>query len=171
MEINPLRVGAPMILPVPGPAKAPAVVLAGSGTAPIPSFLVQKPAGSGFWESLRVAFTRNVPIGRAAAVPFRGTFLKESGPSGNSFGFSLVLHWSLIVALVYLPQYLPVKGPGPIAYAAEPQPEVLYYAVPVFHTDARVPTIAPPGDAGRPGDGGAEPACHARIRASISGKK
>ncbi len=57
------------------------------------------------------------------------------------------------MGLLYLPQYLPVGRPAPIAYAAEPDNDVIYYEVPVVHKERQVPQIAPPGDAGRPGEG------------------
>ena len=146
-------VGAPTILPIPVPPGVRAVVLAGSDTAAIPGFLVVQPAG-GFWESLRIACSRSVSGLAIAGQPFEKTFLKRSEAVGNSFGLALVFHALALAGVLYLPQYLPADSPGPVAYAAE-QPEVLYYyrMPPVVRLEKQVPQIAPPGQAGRPGEG------------------
>jgi TonB family protein len=152
-EFNRPGVGAPTILPIPpAPPEASAVALAASETAPIPGFLFEKTPGSGFWESVRVACSRSGSVPLALAVPLERAFLKKSGASSKSFGLALVLESLAIAGILYLPQYLPVDRPEPVAFAAEP-PEVIYYEVPVAHTQTQVPQIAPPGDAGRPGEG------------------
>lgn len=152
-ELNSPGVGTFMVLPIPAPSRRPAVTLAGSATAPIPGFLVEKSAGSGFWESLRVSFSPSVSEPGSADEPFHKTFLKRSGAARHRFGLSLVLHAVALTGILYLPQYLPVDRPAPLAYADAQFETLYYYPLPVVHTEKQVPQIAPPGQAGRPGNG------------------
>ena len=132
----------------------PAILLAPSGALPTPRFLVPKePAGSGLWESLRTVCARGASSGPAVWLPFRKSFLAQAGPSSRFLGVSILLHCLVIAGLIYLPSFVPEK-PAPLAFANRFD-TTIYYDVPVKHTqkEKELPSIAPPGEAGRPGEG------------------
>ena len=64
---------------------------------------------------------------------------------------SLLLHSLAVAGLIYLPRFIP-ESPAPLAFA-EQFDTLIYYDVPVEHSEKELPSIAPPGEAGRPGEG------------------
>jgi len=121
-------------------------------TSPIPGFLVPKqPAASDLWQSIKAVCARNSTVHPAAMLPFRKSFLAQSGPSGSFLGVSFLLHCMALAGLIYLPLFIPER-PAPLAFVQQFDTKI-YYAVPVTHSDKQLPSIAPQGQAGRPGEG------------------
>jgi hypothetical protein len=128
-----------------------AICLAPS-TSPIPAFLVQRqPAASDLWQSIKAVCARNSSAHPAALLPFRKSFLAQAGPSGSFLGVSFLLHCMALAGLIYLPLFIPER-PAPLAFVQQFDTKI-YYAVPVTHHERQLPSIAPQGQAGRPGEG------------------
>ena len=128
------------------------IFLSSSGASRIPDFLIEKqPAGSGLWESIRALCARGSFAQPATLLPFRKSFLTQKGPSSSLLGVSLLLHSLAVAGLIYVPRFIP-ESPAPLALS-ERFDTMIYYDVPVEHSEKELPSIAPPGEAGRPGEG------------------
>jgi Gram-negative bacterial TonB protein C-terminal len=114
----------------------------------IPGFLVeQPPIYRGWWDSLKVLFTRVTP---RSGVPIRFfSFPARRSMAGRPLAASLILHGSFILFLIYLHQALPLE-----ASVAERPPTSarIFYTVPVLDSSKAFPRIAPAGPGGRPGN-------------------
>jgi Gram-negative bacterial TonB protein C-terminal len=114
----------------------------------IPGFIVeQPPIYRGWWDSLKVLFTR---VARRSGVPIRFfSFPVRRGVPGRPLAASLILHGSFILFLIYLHQALPLEA----SVAEEPRTSArIFYAVPVLDSAKQFPRIAPAGPGGRPGN-------------------
>lgn len=116
--------------------------------ARVPGFLV--PTDSGFWRwagSLKAILARaKVPRSHSYALhlpAFRRKYFR-----GRSWTMSLAFHAAAILLVVYAHQQFPDSVSA--FDSAVPQPEIIYYRVPVQQLPKTLPHISPPGPGGRP---------------------
>jgi hypothetical protein len=124
-----------------------------ANTGKTPGFLVRHdPAYIACAASVKALFSRSkLPATAGLKYLYRDASLTGFRPPGMGFANSLVLHCSLILALIYTPLAIPAKPPA-LDSALLP-PEVIYYPVPPPHAVNTLPRIAPRGPGGRPGSG------------------
>ena len=116
-----------------------------------PKFLVQGEAGAGWWSCLK-AISKPAPATSSAGQEFvfRMSQIVRSEAAGRSLGASLLLHCSLILLLVNLPQSSPVSASE---LEAPESPVKIYYRVPKSDPVKALPHIAPKDRGARPGSG------------------
>ena len=121
-----------------------------SGTTP--SLVVPgDPGAFRWWSSLKTLCQRVKLTGpRMGVYPFRG----RTGRAyfrGRSLSASLSFHLAAILVIVYLHQAFPEDVDA--FDSPEPQPEVIYYRVPLQKLPKTLPHIAPAGPGGHPLNG------------------
>ena len=116
-------------------------------------FLVRRePSFLGWWRSLKVLCSRT----NSHSIPnsiylFRSTRVARFELAGRSLTASFLLHCSMILLLLYLPQALPARASS--FEARTHQREKIYFRVPLLDSKKTLPRIAPAGPGGRPGSG------------------
>ena len=114
-------------------------------------FLLPRNSHFGWWDSLKALCSGGKPSGLKNFGYLRHSDVARSQLAGRSLSVSFLLHCSLIVLLIYLPQALPTKA---MAFDSAPQKrERIYYRVPLLDASQALPRIAPAGPGARPGTG------------------
>ncbi len=116
----------------------------------IPTMIVPSDSGAfRWWSSLRTLATRvKLPASRFTTYPFRVRTGRRGYFRGRSLSASLSFHVAAILLIVYLHQAFPEDVDA--FDSPEPQPEVIYYRVPVQKLPKTLPHIAPAGRGGHP---------------------
>ena len=118
----------------------------------IPEFLVRRESAcSGFWNSLKVLFTRVKFLpSRNHFGLFRTATVTRPRVPGRPLGASVLLHCSFILVVFYLH----VLYPNSTQVTSNSfRSEVIYYRVPLRDSPRPLPHIAPAGQGARPGAG------------------
>ena len=116
--------------------------------ARVPGFVVS--SDSGFWRwagSLKTVLAR-VPSSRVDGYALRQPAFRRRYFRGRSWTMSLAFHGAAILLIVYAHQQFPDSVSA--FDSAVPQPEIIYYRVPVQQLPKTLPHISPPGPGGRP---------------------
>ena len=118
-----------------------------------PTFVVPRDSGSfRWWSSLKtVCKPAKLIDSHIASYPFRNRRARRGYFRGRSLSASLIFHSVAILLIVYLHQAFPDSVSA--FDDTTPQPEVIYYRVPVRQLPKTLPHISPPGPGGHPLDG------------------
>jgi hypothetical protein len=135
------------------PTLAPVHFSVQASSSKIPEFLVShEPAFVGCLASVKALCTRTkLPALKTLKYVYRDASLTEFHAPRMGLANSLLFHFLLILALIYIPLAFPTKAP--MLDAAFLPPEVIYYPVPARHSTSALPRIAPRGPGGHPGSG------------------
>jgi Gram-negative bacterial TonB protein C-terminal len=116
-------------------------------------FLVKRESSLlSWWRSLKVLCSRTNSYSTQNSIYlFRSTPVARFELAGRSLTASFLLHCSMILLLLYLPQALPTKASSLVARTH--QREKIYFRVPLLDSKKTLPRIAPAGPGGRPGSG------------------
>ena len=119
----------------------------------VPGLVVPRDSGAfRWWSSLKTLATRvKLPASRFTNYPFRGRIALRGYFRGRSLTASLSFHLAAILLIVYLHQAFPESVDA--FDSPVPQPEVIYYRVPVQKLPKTLPHIAPAGPGGHPLNG------------------
>ena len=117
---------------------------------PTPAFIVPPDAGYGrWWGSLKATLARTkVSRNRINTYPLRADMARRGYFRGRSWTMSLGFHAAAVLLILYAHQQFPDSVSA--FDSTVPQPEVIYYRVPVQQLPKTLPHIAPPGPGGRP---------------------
>jgi hypothetical protein len=106
----------------------------------------------GWWRSLKVLCSRtNSHSTQNSIYLFRSTPVARFELAGRPLTASFLLHCSMILLLLYLPQALPARASA--LEPGRPQREKIYFRVPLLDSKKTLPRISPAGPGGRPGSG------------------
>lgn len=117
------------------------------------NFLVKRESSMfGWWRSLKVLCSSASPQSSKNSIYlFRSPRAARFELAGRSLTASFVLHCSMILLLIYLPQALPARASS--LDAGPSRREKIYFRVPLTDTTKTLPRIAPTGPGARPGSG------------------
>jgi hypothetical protein len=116
-------------------------------------FLVKRESSFfGWWHSLKVLCSRaNAPSTQNSIYLFRSARVARFELASRSLTVSFLLHCSMILLLLYLPQALPARASS--LERRTPPRERIYFRVPLLDSTKTLPRIAPAGPGARPGSG------------------
>ena len=126
--------------------------ISGSARKPMQFLVKHESSFLGSWRSLAVLFSRtDARSSQAPAYLFRSARAARFELAGRSLTASFLLHCSMILLLMYLPQALPARASS--LDAGTLQRDKIYFRVPLLQSKKTLPRIAPSGPGGRPGSG------------------
>jgi Gram-negative bacterial TonB protein C-terminal len=117
------------------------------------NFLVKRESSFfGWWRSLKVLFSPGSSQPSKNSIHlFRSSRAARFEFAGRSFTASFLLHCSMILLLIYLPQALPARASS--LESGPPRREKIYFRVPLLDSTKTLPRITPAGPGARPGSG------------------